>query len=48
MTLRRKSPRPKSGELRLNVHGTILEGKSIGLNPKSIILKRLKKEELMI
>jgi hypothetical protein len=29
-----ESPRPKSGKLGLNLHGTILEGKSIGLNNK--------------
>jgi hypothetical protein len=29
-----ESPRPKSGELRLNLHGTIWEGKSIfGIQP---------------
>ncbi len=27
-----ESPRPKCGKLRLNLHGTILEGKSIGSN----------------
>jgi hypothetical protein len=27
-------PRPKSGKLRLNLHGTILEGTSIGSSPK--------------
>jgi hypothetical protein len=27
-------PRPKSGKSRLNLHGTILEGKSIGSDPK--------------
>jgi hypothetical protein len=27
-------PRPKSGKWRLNLHGTILEGKSIGSNFK--------------
>jgi hypothetical protein len=26
---------PKSGKSRLNLHGTILEGKSIGLDPKN-------------
>jgi hypothetical protein len=26
-----EGPRPKSGKLRLILHGTILEGKSIGL-----------------
>jgi hypothetical protein len=28
-------PRPKSGESTLNLHGTILKGKSIGLNQKT-------------
>jgi hypothetical protein len=28
-------PRPKSGQWRLNLHGTILKGKSIGLNHKT-------------
>jgi hypothetical protein len=28
-----KDPRPKSGKSRPNLHGTILEGKSIGSNP---------------
>jgi hypothetical protein len=37
--------RPKSGKLRLNWHGPILEGKSIGSNLKK---KRKKKGELMI
>jgi hypothetical protein len=35
--------RPKSGKLRLNWHGPILEGKSIGSNLKK---KRKKKGEL--
>jgi hypothetical protein len=35
--------RPKSGKLRLNLHGTILEGKSIGSDPKK---ERKKKKEL--
>jgi hypothetical protein len=35
-----KDGRPKSGKSRLNLHGTILEGKSIDSNPK--------KGELMI
>jgi hypothetical protein len=34
-----EGPRPRSGKLRLNLHGTILEGKSIGLDPP----KRLKR-----
>jgi hypothetical protein len=38
-----EGPRPKSGKSRLNLHGTILEGKSIGLNPKKK-KKRAKKE----
>jgi hypothetical protein len=29
-----EGPRPKSGKSRLNLHGTILEGKSIGLDQK--------------
>jgi hypothetical protein len=29
-----EGPRPKSGKLRLNLHDTFLEGKSIGLDPK--------------
>ncbi len=29
-----EGPRPKTGKSRLNLHGTILEGKSIGLNQK--------------
>jgi hypothetical protein len=29
-----EGPRPKSGKLRLNLHGIILEGKSIGSNQK--------------
>jgi len=29
-----EGPRPKSGKTRLNLHGTILEGNSIGSNPK--------------
>jgi hypothetical protein len=33
-------PRQKSGKLRLNPHGTLLDGKSIGSDPK----KDLKKE----
>jgi hypothetical protein len=33
-----EGPRPKSGKLGLNLHGTFLEGKSIGLDPK-IMLK---------
>jgi len=34
-----EGPRPKSGKLRLNLHGTILEGKSISLGPKGKGLK---------
>jgi hypothetical protein len=34
MTFRCEYPRPKSGKSRLNLNGTILEEKSIGLNPK--------------
>jgi hypothetical protein len=35
-----ESPRPKSGKLRLNLHGTILEGNSIDSDPKKKALKR--------
>ncbi len=38
-------PRPKSGKSRLNLHGTILKGNSIGLNQKNK-LKRARKESL--
>jgi hypothetical protein len=38
-----EGPRPKSGKLRLNLHGTISEGKSIGLGQK-----RKFKGEIMI
>jgi len=38
-----KGPRPKSGTLKLNLHGTILKGKSIGSDQK----KELKRD-LMI
>jgi hypothetical protein len=34
----------KSGKSRLNLHGTILEGKSIGLDPQK---KELKRELMM-
>jgi hypothetical protein len=37
-------PRPKSGKSRLNLHGTILEGNSIGSNPQ-IFLKKLKQKK---
>jgi hypothetical protein len=37
-----ESPRPKSDKLRLNRHGTTLEGKSIGSDRK----KKAKKESL--
>jgi hypothetical protein len=30
-----EGPRPKSGKSRLNLHGTILEGKSIDLEQKT-------------
>jgi hypothetical protein len=30
-----EGPRPKSDKWRLNLHGTILEGKSIGSKPKN-------------
>jgi hypothetical protein len=35
-----EGPRPKSDKWRLNLHGTILEGKSIGSKPKKMSLKR--------
>jgi hypothetical protein len=35
-----EGPRPKAGKSRLNLHGTILEGKSIGLNQKNTELKK--------
>ncbi len=38
----KEDPWPKIGKLRLNLHGTILEGKSIGLDPKK--KKRTSKE----
>jgi hypothetical protein len=38
-----EGPRPKSGKSRLNLHGTILEGKSIDLDPQKSL-----KEELII
>jgi hypothetical protein len=38
-------PRPKSGKLRLNLHGTILEGKSIGLNLIYIYIERERERE---
>jgi hypothetical protein len=38
-----EDPRPKSGISRLNLYGTILEGKSIGSD-----FKKKFKEELMI
>jgi hypothetical protein len=38
-------PRPKSGKLRLNLHGTILEGKSIGLNLIYIYIYRERERE---
>jgi hypothetical protein len=39
-----EGPKPKSGKLRLNLHGMILEGKSIGWEKK----KRAKERKLMI
>jgi hypothetical protein len=41
-----EGPRPKGGKLRPNLHGTILEGISIG--SISIFFKRRSKGELMI
>jgi hypothetical protein len=35
-----ESPRPKSDKLRLNQHGTTLEGKSIGSDRKKELKKR--------
>jgi hypothetical protein len=36
-------PRPKSGELSLNLHGTVLEGRSIGSDPKKeLMIQRTK------
>jgi len=40
-----EGPRPKSGQLSLNPHDTILEGKSVSWNPKQ---KKTLKGELMI
>jgi hypothetical protein len=42
----RWGPRPKYFKSRLNLHGTILEGRSIGSDQKKI--KELKRRELMI
>jgi hypothetical protein len=39
-----EGPRPKSGKSRLNLHGTILEGRSIGFMNK----EKSSKGELMI
>jgi hypothetical protein len=38
-----EGPRPKSGKLKLNLHGTFLEGKSMGLDQKTML-----KGELLI
>jgi len=35
-----KDQRPKSGKLRINLHGTILEGKSSDSNPKKTLKRR--------
>jgi hypothetical protein len=35
-----KGPRPQSGTLKLNLHGTILKGKSIGSDQKKGAKKR--------
>jgi hypothetical protein len=40
---RLRGPRPKSGKLRLNLHGIILKGKSIGLTPQKKKKKKKKK-----
>jgi hypothetical protein len=37
-----EGPKPKSGKLRLNLHGSILKGKSIGSDPKIKIKLKLK------
>jgi hypothetical protein len=39
-----EGPRPKRDKLRLNLHGTILEGKSIGSNPQQQQKKKVQKE----
>jgi hypothetical protein len=36
-----EGPKPKSGRSKLNLCGTILEGKSIGLNPKKELKNRI-------
>jgi hypothetical protein len=36
---------PKSGKLRLNLHGTILEGNSIGSDPQKKRKRKEKKKE---
>jgi hypothetical protein len=38
--MRVQGPRPKSGKLKLNLHGTIVEGKSINLDPKKDVKRR--------
>jgi hypothetical protein len=38
-----ESPKPKSGKWKLNLHGTILEGRSIGSDQKTMV-----REELLI
>jgi len=40
VAFRRAHPRPKSDKLRLKLHGTILEGKSIGSNPKIELIRK--------
>ncbi len=40
MAFRPAHPRPKSDKLRLNLHGTILEGKPIGSKPKIELIRR--------
>jgi hypothetical protein len=37
----KEGPRPKSGKLRLNLHGTILEGKSVGSDPTKDLKREL-------
>jgi hypothetical protein len=41
----KEGPQPKIGKLRLNLHGTILEGKSIGLNLIYIYIYRERERE---
>jgi hypothetical protein len=36
-----ESPRPKRGKLKLSIHGTCLEAKSIGSNQKTMLKEKL-------